>query len=76
MKRKICFTCKRNLPLFMYHIDTSRYQRESAKGKCIECRRCAYKRIKEDKGVMQRVDNKFVFVAMDRIETIKYIFKK
>lgn len=76
MKRKICFTCKRNLPLFCYHTDTSKYQRESAKGKTIQCRRCAYKRIKEDKGVMQRVDGKFVFVAMDRIETIKYIFKK
>ena len=75
MKKK-CFTCKRNLPLFCYHTDTSKYQRESAKGKTIECRRCAYKRIKEDKGVMQRVDGKFVFVPMDRIETIKYIFKK
>lgn len=73
---KKCFTCKRNLPLFCYHIDTSKYQRESAKGKCIECRRCAYKRIKEGKGVMQRVDNKFVFVPMNRIETIKYILKK
>jgi hypothetical protein len=74
--RKICFTCKRNLPLFFYHTDTSKYQRESAKGRVIECRRCAYKRIKEDKGVMQRIDNKFVFVPMGRIETIKYIFKK
>ena len=74
--RKICFTCKVNLPLFFYHTDTSKYQRESAKGKTIECRRCACKRIKEDKGIMQRVENKFVFVPMDRIETIKYIFKK
>ena len=74
MKR--CFTCKRTIPLFLYHTDTSKYQRESAKGKCIECRRCAYKRIKEDKGIMQRIDGKFVFVPMDRIETIKYILKK
>ena len=74
--RKICFTCKVNLPLFCYHIDTSKYQRESAKGKVIECRRCAYKRIKEDKGVMQRIDNKFTFKKMNLLETIKYIFKK
>ena len=60
----------------MYHKDTSTYQRESAKGKVIECRKCAYKRIKEDKGIMQRIDNKFVFVQMGRIEIIKYIFKK
>lgn len=74
MKR--CFKCKRNLPLFLYHTDTSKYQRESAKGKCIECRKCAYKRIKEDKGVMQRIDSKFVFLPMGRIEIIKYIIKK
>lgn len=76
IKSKKCFKCKLNLPLFLYHKDTSKYQRESAKGKVIECRRCVYKRIKEDKGVMQRIDNKFVFVPMGRIETIKYIFKK
>ena len=76
MKRKICFTCKRNLPLFCYHIDTSKYQRESAKGRVIECRRCACKRIKEDKGIMQRLEGKFVFIPMGNIETIKYIFKK
>lgn len=73
---KKCFTCKRNLPLFFYHTDTSKYQRESSKGKCIECRRCAYKRIKEDKGIMQRLEGKFVFIPMGNIETIKYIFKK
>ena len=73
---KKCFTCKVNLPLFCYHTDTSKYQRESAKGKVIECRRCAYKRIKEDKGVMQRLEGKFVFKKMNLLETIKYIFKK
>ena len=74
MKR--CFKCKRNYPLFMYHVDSSKYQRESAKGKCIECRICTYKRMKKDKGIMQRINGKFVFVPMDRIETIKYILKK
>lgn len=76
MKSKKCFSCKRNLPLFLYHKDTSKYQRESAKGKVIECRKCAYKRMKKDKGIMQRIENKFVFVPMDKIETIKYILKK
>lgn len=74
MKR--CFKCKRNLPLFCYHTDTSKYQRESAKGKVIECRRCAYKRIKEDKGIMQRLEGKFVFISMGNIEIIKYVLKK
>lgn len=72
---KKCFKCKLNLPLFFYHTDTSNYQRESAKGKVIECRKCAYKRIKEDKGVMQRINGKFVFVPMGNIEIIKYVFK-
>lgn len=74
--RKYCRTCGKNRPMYLYHKDDSKYQIKSAMGKCIECRRCAYKRIKEDKGIMQRIDNKFVFVPMDRIETIKYIFKK
>lgn len=73
---KKCFTCKRNLPLFMYQYDTSNYKIKYHMGKVVECRRCVYKRMKKDKGVMQRVDGKFVFVAMDRIETIKYILKK
>ena len=76
IKRKSCFKCKCKLPLILFHTDYSKYQIKSAMGKTAECRRCAYKRIKEDKGVMQRVDNKFVFVPMGRIETIKYIFKK
>ena len=62
--------------MFFYHTDTSTYKRESAKGRVIECRRCVYKRIKEDKGIMQRLDGKFHFVPMGRIETIKYILKK
>ncbi len=73
---KKCFKCKRNLPLFLYHTDTSKYQRESAKGRVIECRRCAYKRIKEDKGVMQRVEGKFVFKKMNLVEIFSYILKR
>ena len=45
-------------------------------GKVVECRRCVYKRMKKDKGIMQRVDNKFVFVPMGNIEIIKYVLKK
>ena len=74
MKR--CFKCKRNLPLFCYHTDTSKYQRESAKGRVIECRRCAYKRIQKDKGVMQRVEGKFVFKKMNLVEIFSYILKR
>ena len=74
MKRKSCFTCKRNLPLFMYHLDDSKYQRESALGKVIECRFCTFKRIKKQNGIiMQRVDGKFVNV---QVNNLKYFFRK
>ena len=42
-------------------------------GKVVNCRLCVYKRIKEDKGIMQRVDGKFIFV---NINPIKYILRK
>jgi len=70
---KKCFGCKRNYPLFLYHINTSKYMREADKGVTIECRFCTYKRMKKDKGIMQRVDGKFAFV---NINPIKYMLKK
>ena len=73
---KKCFTCKRNLPLFCYQYDTSNYKIKYHMGKVVNCRLCVYKRIKEDKGIMQRLEGKFVFIPMGNIETIKYIFKK
>lgn len=74
--RKICFTCKRNYPLFLFHLNDSKYQREADKGVTIECRICCYKRMKKDKGIMQRIDGKFQFVPMTKKELIKYILKK
>ena len=76
MKRKSCFTCKRNLPLFMFHVNDSKYQRLADKGVVIECRICCFKRMKQDNGIMQRIDGKFTFVKMSKIEIIKYIVKK
>ena len=73
---KKCFTCKRNYPLFLFHVNNSKYQREADKGVTIECRLCTYKRMKKDNGIMQRIDNKFTFKKMNLLETIKYIFKK
>lgn len=73
---KYCFTCGKRLPLIMYHTDDSKYKRESAKGKCINCRICTYKRAKMQDGLMQRVDGKFTFVPMSRMEIIKYILKR
>jgi len=73
---KKCFTCKRNYPLFLYHINTSKYMREADKGVTIECRLCTFKRAKNNKGLMQRVDGKFEFVPMTKAEIIKYFFKK
>lgn len=73
---KKCFTCKRNYLLFLYHINDSKYQREADKGVTIECRLCCFKRAKNDKGLMSRIDGKFTFVPMTRIEIIKYILKR
>ena len=70
---KNCFTCKRNYPLFLFHVNDSKYQREADKGVTIECRLCTYKRMKKDKGIMQRIDNKFTFV---NINPIKYMLRK
>jgi len=50
--------------------------READKGVTIECRLCTLKRAKKDKGLMQRVDGKFEFVPMTKVEIIKYFFKK
>jgi DNA-directed RNA polymerase subunit RPC12/RpoP len=74
MESKICFSCKRNLPLFLFHVNDSKYQREADKGVVIECRLCTFKRIKKQNGIiMQRVDGKFVNV---QVNNIKYFFKK
>ena len=70
---KKCFTCKRNYPLFLFHVNDSKYQREADKGVTVECRICCYKRMKKDKGIMQRIDGKFTFV---NINPIKYMLRK
>ena len=62
--------------MFFYHLDNSRYKIKANKGKTIECRLCTLKRAKNDKGLMQRIESKFVFVPMSKIEIIKYVFKR
>ena len=74
--RKYCRACGKNRPMYLYHSDNSKYQIKSNNGKCIECRFCTFKRAKIDGGLMQRLEGKFVFIPMGRIEIIKYIFKK
>lgn len=76
MTAKICFTCKHNYPLFLFHINDSKYQREADKGVTIECRVCTFKRAKKDKGLMSRIDGKFIFVPMTKIEILKYVVSK
>lgn len=76
MKTKICFTCKKTYPLFLYSIDNSKYQRESALGKVIECRLCSYKRAKKFGGLMGRVEGKFTFIPMTKKERIINFFKR
>ena len=73
---KRCFGCKRNYPLFLFHINTSNYMREADKGVTIECRLCTLKRAKKHNGLMQRVNGKFEFVPMTKKEIIKYFLKK
>jgi len=50
--------------------------READKGVTIECRLCTFKRAKNQSGLTQRVNGKFDFVPMSRIEIIKYCLKK
>ena len=46
---KKCFTCKKNLPLFMYQkIPEEDYQLKIDKGTLTECRMCSYTRLKRD----------------------------
>ena len=46
---KRCFTCKNNLPIFMYHkLPKKDYQLNTDLGRATECRLCTYKRIKRE----------------------------
>ncbi len=74
--KKYCFTCGKRLPLIMYHLDTSTYKIKYHMGKVVECRLCTFKRAKNDKGLMSRVDGKFTFVPMSKIEILKYVLKR
>lgn len=62
--------------MFLFHVNDSKYQREADKGVVIECKICSYKRAKSQSGLMQRVDGKFTFVKMSKIEIIKYVIKR
>ncbi len=73
---KKCFTCKRNYPLFLYHINTSKYMREADKGVTVECRICCYKRMKNDKGFTHRVDGKFTFTHATKKQILINFFKR
>jgi len=74
--KKYCFTCGKRLPLIMYHTDDSKYQIKSNNGKTIECRICTYKRAKSQGGLMSRINGKFEFVPMSKIEILKYVVSK
>jgi hypothetical protein len=74
--KKYCFTCGKRLRLIMYHRDDSKYQLKSAMGKTAECRICTYKRAKSQGGLMSRIEGKFEFVPMTKIEILKYVVSK
>lgn len=73
---KKCFTCKRNYPLFLYHINDSKYQREADKGVTIECRLCTLKRNILDKGFTHRIDGKFTFTNATKTQILINFFKR
>jgi len=70
MKR--CFKCKRNKFLFLFKKDSSTYQLKSSFGKAVLCRWCSIKRAFKEEGVMKRVEGKFTFVKLNKIQIIKY----
>jgi len=73
---KYCFMCGKRLPLIMYHKDNSKYQRESAMGKVINCRFCSLKRNLNDKGFTHRVDGKFTFTHATKKQILINFFKR
>ena len=73
---KKCFTCRNNYPMFMYHLDDSRYKIKANKGKTIECRFCTLKRNLNDKGFTHRIDGKFTFTQANKKQIIINFFKR
>ena len=73
MKR--CFTCRFNYPLFMYHLDASKYKIKANMGRTIECRLCSLKRNINNKGFTHRVDGKFTFTEANKKQIIINFFK-
>ena len=73
MKR--CFKCKRKKFLFLFKKDNSTYQLKSSFGKAVLCRWCSIKRAFNEGGVMKRVEGKFAFVKLNKIQIIKYFLR-
>jgi len=72
---KKCFTCKRNLPLFFFLKDDSKYQVKAEKGKTKVCRLCNIKRGLKTNSIFARVDGKFITTKKTKIQIIKYFLK-
>jgi hypothetical protein len=73
MKR--CYKCDKRKPLFLFKKDSSKYQIKSSQGKCICCKKCNVKLALKVGGVMQRIEGKFAFVKLNRIQIIKYFLR-
>ena len=59
----------------MFKKDSSVYQLKSSFGKAVLCRKCSIKRAFKEGGVMQRIEGKFTFVELSKLEIIKYFLK-
>ena len=55
--------------------DNSVYQTKTSKGRCLSCRKCSCKLALEHGGVMQRIEGKFTFVKLSKIQIIKYFLR-
>jgi len=76
MKFRKCFKCNNNFPLFLFHKNTRKYDIPYYKGRCVECRWCASKRVLTGK-IVQWDGKKFnlINIKPTLINFIKYYFK-
>jgi hypothetical protein len=72
---KQCYKCYKFKPLFLFKRDSSKYQIKSSKGRCICCRKCSVKLAFKEGGVMQRIEGKFTFVELNKVQIIKFFLR-
>lgn len=64
---KRCFSCNRLKPLFLFKINTRKYQLLSDKGRCVDCRLCNVKRFIKQNGSILKYN-----ATTNRYDTVEY----